>query len=514
MFLIPKIKLSFFASLLFISLVTPCKSQTGIEQVTIDTLTYGVSAVSVNEIQATALRFEYPVRDYVFDTISNLFFVSGKQQGDLSDQVLVKGFFAAVNQSNKVKWIVESSLYDLEFGGGQLIVSNEERSVKFNKQAGYDELNLSGRVVLTFNNAGLGFVYKSRYGEELDCVDLKTGTRIWTTMLPGGQDWVDHQQINDSLVFIAASGLHAIHLKKGLLWSIPFSTAISTAKALTYSLAKHSTIQNISHVIHTAVEENLVTQLASNILVNNGNVILASKDQCTALNFQGQELWHLDLKNYPISKMLLIKTETTILLVNFGLAMHSDRFVSWGKPFILELDPNNGNILHQHDLSIINNLADFVQSGNSFVFAGKDEVLSVATGATVLKSMLSISPGTYGRFIEFVDGNEHYTFKEGYCVPLNFINGNLIYFKTDNNKIYGVDGDYIQYEYHFTELFRLLGKFDNKKLLTNGKKTILISENYELLYELYTAAPVLISKEKIYFIEENRVVILGKENLR
>ncbi len=215
MFLPHKIKRCFFAFLLLVSSVRPWKSQTGNEQVSTDTLTYGVSATSVNAIHATALRFEYPIRDYIFDTISNLFFVSGKQQGDLSDQVLVKGFFAAVNQSNKIKWIVESSLYDLEFGGGQLIVTNEERSVKFNKQAGYDELRLSGRVALILNNAGLAFVYKSNSKEELECVDLKTGSRIWTTILPGGEDWVDYQQINDSLLFVAASGLHAIHLKKG-----------------------------------------------------------------------------------------------------------------------------------------------------------------------------------------------------------------------------------------------------------------------------------------------------------
>jgi hypothetical protein len=187
--------------------------------------------------------------------------------------------------------------------------------------------------------------------------------------------------------------------------------------------------------------------------------------------------------------------------------------VNWGRPFILELNPQNGAVINQYDLSKIANMADFTQAENSLVFAGKDEILKVNPGEPELKTMLALNQTTYGRFVEFINGNEYYTFKEGYYVPLNFINGNLIYFKTDNNKVYGIDGDFIQYEYHFTELYRFEGKFDTKPVLRNEKKTILISGNYELLYELFTTDPLLITKDKIYFFGGNRLTVLRKQDL-
>jgi hypothetical protein len=151
-----------------------------------------------------------------------------------------------------------------------------------------------------------------------------------------------------------------------------------------------------------------------------------------------------------------------------------------------------------------------MQKGNDLIFAGKDELLKVKPGEPELKTILAMNQNAYGRFVEFVNGDEYFTFKEGYYVPLNFINDNLIYFKTDNNKVYGIDGDFIQYEYHFTELYRLVGKFDSKPVLRSEKKTILISGNYELMYELDTVDPILISENKLYFFGGNRLTIVSK----
>ncbi len=508
------LRCNFYLFTFYFLIALDCSSQTGPESVKTSTLNIGISAISVNSIQAKALSFEYPIRDYVFDESSHMVFLSGKEQGEQTDQVLVKGFFAGIDKTNTVKWMVESSLYEFDLKDHQLFISNESRSVKINKPAGYDEVKYPGKIILTLNGAASGLLYADKDKNKLTCIDTKTGSEKWQAMVPGGNDWLDYKQLNDSVILILAAGLHAVDINKGLLWSYPLTTAISTLKSLTHSPAKPLTIEKISRVIHTAVEENLTTQLASNIFIEQEKVTIASKDKCVALNFKGEELWNLDLRNYPISKMMIARSDSGILLMNLGLAMHSDRFVRWGEPFILEINPDDGKIIRQLDLSKIENLVDFIQLNDSYVFAGKSEILYTKPGASDLKSLLSINQNTYGKFVEFIDGDEYYTFKEGYYVPLNFVNGNLVYFKTDNNKVYGIDGEYIQYEYHFSELFKNLGKFDNKTILRADKKTILISENYELMFELYSVAPLIISPENIYFIEENRILIVGKENLR
>lgn len=487
--------------------------QSGTERVTADTAAIGLSAVSIKTLNALSLRFEYPIQDYIFDTIHQLLFVSGKEKDEQSGQLLLKGFFGAIDNNEKPKWIVESSLFDFNLENNLLIVSNDERSARFNKLAGYDELKYPGRLLTGIENTPFALFYDSQNKEEVHCLDLRTGFVKWKAMVPGAQDWVDYKLLNDSVLLIAASGIHAVHVRTGLLWTVPLQTAFITAKALTYSLAKNTTILKVSKVVHCTNDENQVTQLASNILLHKGKIVFASKEKCLALDETGKTLWSLDLRNYPISKMMLTVTDSSLLLVNFGFAMHSNRFVNWGRPFILELNPENGAVLNQYDLSKIENMADFTQAENSLVFAGKDEILKVKPGEPEIKTMLALSQSAYGRFVEFINGNEYYTFKEGYYVPLNFINGNLIYFKTDNNKVYGIDGDFIQYEYHFTELFRLAGKFDSKPILRNEKKTILISGNYELMYELNTADPMLITENKLYFFEGNKVTVVNRREL-
>ncbi len=502
-----------FAILFIAQAATPLFAQSDSERVKTDTVQLGLSAISIKTIEAISLAFDYPIKDYQYDAANELLFVSGKQKDEQSGQLLLKGFFAAIDNKEKLKWYVESSLHDLDLWNNLLIVSNNDRSARFNKLAGYDELKYPGRIVAVIPTGPYALVYANAGTEELLCFDLRSGFVKWRALLPGTQDWADFKMLNDSVMLVAASGLHAIHVREGLLWSRQLQTAVVTAKALTYSLAKNSTLLKVSNVVHCTKDENQVTQLASNIWLNNGNIVLATKEKCTAFDVNGKELWQLDLRNYPISKMMLTGTDSSLLLVNFGLAMHSDRFVRWGRPFILELNPLNGTVLNQYDLSKIDNMADFTQAENALVFAGKDEILEVKPGEPELKTILALNQNTYGKFVEFINGNDYYTFKEGYYVPLNFINGNLIYFKTDNNKVYGIDGDYIQYEYHFTELYRMEGKFEGKPILRNEKKTILISENFELLYELFTSDPLLVTKNKLYFFSGNRVTVLRNSDL-
>src|SRR5690606_30323009 len=123
------------------------------------------------------------------------------------------------------------------------------------------------------------------------------------------------------------------------------------------------------------------------------------------------------------------------------------------------------------------------QTSRSLIFAGKDGILEVIPGKPQLKTVMSLG-NKYGEFVEFINGDEYYVLKEGYFVPLNFINDNPIYFRADNNKIYGLMGEELTYEYHFTELYKLDRKYRNKTILTNPQKTLITNGIFELLYTI------------------------------
>lgn len=490
------------------------KAQLGPERVKLDTINLGFSAISTNTIEARGFRFPYTLLDVKYDSISEMVFVSGKQGADQAEQGIAKGFFAGIDRQNQVTWLNESSLSAIDLSCNMLLMSNESRSHRFNKVAGYEELKYPGRLLYTWIPYSLGFYYENEDRTTLVAVDLRSGIIRWKAAVPVHEDWVDVKPLGDSLLLVAAAGLHALHPIKGLLWSKPFSTSVSTTKAMVYSLAKYQHIRSLSTFVSTSDDLNRAGQIASNIFLEDGRIIFAAKGRCAAFDHSGRELWRITLGNYPVSKMWLTRSDSALLLINFGLAMHSGRFVNWGKPFILEIYPEKGQIRHEHDLSRIENLSDFIKIKNKLLFAGKDEIMDTRHGEEEVKTTLGIEEALYGKFEEFIDGNVYYVFKEGYYVPLNFINDNLVYFRTDHNKIFGLDQGKISYEYHFTELYRYQGSFNGMTLLSNPKKTICTSQNYELMFELNSADPLIIAGDRLLFYGNNMLLVLNAKALR
>jgi len=491
-------------------------SQMQVESIRITTTQVGVSAISVNSLIAKTYNLTYPLYDYKADTLTKQLIFSGRQRGESSTSTyLSKGFFAALSTVNdSLKWINESSLYDIRVAGNNLLVSNDVRSVRYNKLHGYDEIRYDSKIFYTIAKYNRGLMYDRTQGNVLNCVNLSVGNTTWSCTIPKDENWVDSQYLNDSTLLIAAGGLHAVNIRTGLLWTYPLSTAIKTNRSFIYSNAKFLTIQQISSVIKTSAEDNVVTQIASNIVKDDKLVYFAAKEKLIAVTHAGKLVWQLDLKNYPTSKMLITKTDSSLTLVNFGLATHSNNFVTWGKPFILTLDPATGRIITQFDLSNIENMADFVKRENAFIFASKDGIQEAASGKTELKTLLSLGAHKYGEFAEFINGDEYYILKEGYFVPLNFINDNVNYFRADNNKIYGIEGEDLKYEYHFTELFKLDKKYKDKTILYNDQKTLITNSIFELLFTINLSDKNIILNNKMFFMSNYKIFMLDLDDLK
>jgi outer membrane protein assembly factor BamB len=485
------------------------------ESIKITTTSIGKSAISINTISAKTFNLDYPLFAYKLDTLSDQIIFSARQTSDAGSQYFSRGIFASLScKKDSVKWLNESSLYDINISGNNLLLSNDIKTVKYNKLYGYDEFKYPSKIIYTFPQQNRGLIYSRTEDDILNCINLSTGNVSWSATIPKKADWVDTQFFNDSNLLIAASGIHAVNIKKGLLWSYPLVTSVTTNKSLIYSSAKHNTIHKISTAIRTSSEENVITQLASNILKDEKHIYFAGKEKMIALNHDGGIAWEIDLRNYPVSKMLISKTDSSFTLVNFGMAMHGDNFIIWGKPFILSIDPMSGKILNQFDLSNIENLVDFIKTDKSLIFAGKGVILEAKPGVSNLNTVLSLSGNKYGEFTEFINGDEYYTFKEGHFVPLNFINDNLIYFKTDNNKIYGIDGENLKYEYHFTELYQFDKKIQDKTILKSQDKTLITSSNFELLFILNTTDNSIFYKNKLYFFNDRKIHVLNMSDLK
>jgi outer membrane protein assembly factor BamB len=475
----------------------------------------GISATSIKTITAKTYSLSSPIYDYQVDTASNQLIFSTRKKDPSGRLYVNKGFIAGLNcTSDSINWLYESLRFDLNLTGDFLLFSNETKTSRYDKKHGFEVYDFTDRIIYTIPANNSGLIYNNpKAKDELSCISLVNGAVLWTANLPRKEDWMDVKHLNDSLIIIAANGLHMININRGLIWSHSLITAEKNQKTLVYSVVNKSNVQKINSSFKTTTEDNLLSQLGSNILIDGDVIYFGGKEKVLAVKTNGDLLWQLDLKTLPISKMILTKSGSAITLINLGLSQFKDNYVLYGKPFVMNIDASNGQINSQSKFTSAENLIDFLPQKQSYLLADKKSIIQTNSNNESFEHLIPLDDHKFGRFVEFINGDEYYVEKEGYFVPLNFINDNVVYFKTENNKVYGVDKVDVQYEYHFTELFKREKVYKDKTVIFNFKNTLVINKNFELLATLNIVNESILMRNKMYFFGERILTILDMDDL-
>lgn len=468
--------------------------------------TLGASAISIDSISARVTHFRYPIYDACVDTTYNQLLISCRQPGDASTKYLNKGGFASISYAaDTFLWKNETNMYDLQIAGDHLLVSSEKKTIDFHRRLGYDRQHFNRPMVHASADGNYALVYANNVDDVLSVFDVHTGSTVYTVTIPRQENWADAVNLNDSIVVIAAGGLHCLNVKRGLLWSYAMKTAVPALGTMVYSPALAASLKKTGNGKITATGDAFITQVSSNILVKNNRIYFANSQKAICVELDGKIVWQCDLSDYEPAKMVLNYTEQGIVLVNFGLGVHSGNFVILNSPFVLQLSNETGEIIDQYGLAELGNLIDFMQGGRGWSFAGRNTIIEIRNRDGLYKSVIPIDQYRYGEFKAFVDGDLYHTLKEGYHVPLNFIDDQLVYFVADNNKVYGISGDRLVYEYHFTELHKLVMKFGNKNILEGLTETLITNHNFEMLAIIYSGDKILQLRDKLYFIDDERL---------
>ena len=290
-------------------------------------------------------------------------------------------------------------------------------------------------------------------------------------------------------------------------------TAEKNQKSIVYSVVNKANVQKINTSYKTSTEDNLLSHLGSNILIDDEVIYFAGKEKLLAVKTNGELLWELDLKKLPISKMILTKSRSAITLINLGLSQFKENYVLYGKPFVMNIDAQNGKVNSQSKFTNSENLIDFLTQKQSYLLADKKSIIQTNSNNESFETLIPLDDFRYGRFTEFINGDQYYVEKGGYYVPLNFINDNVVYFKTENNKVYGVDKVDVQYEYHFTELFKRDKVYKEKTVIYNYNNTLVINKNFELLATLDIVEETILMRNKLYFFGARILNILDLDDL-
>jgi hypothetical protein len=470
----------------------------------------GNSAVSDQPIIATTFLFDNPVYKLVADTNNNCVFFTTRKYDNTIKKYINIGMCGKIDaDEDSLLWFKNVSQFDITNTNPYLILSNVNKSSAYNKEFGYDHINFPGKIV-HINEAQNIVLIISNNTNKLSAHLLSTGNLVWQTTLNNEQQWVDLKYLNDTTLLIAASGLTSINLKTGKNWEIPLETHLKPTGPI---LISENDLQNKNSLnsVETATNNSNITFLSSNILINNKEVYFASKDYLTAIDSTGKIIWQQDLKKYQLSQTILSVINDEVLLFNIGKAKCGDKSVVYSKPFLLKFNKTTG-VLNSDQTSKIETIFDFVNMNNSIVFANKKAISTTDITNALFESIIELDEKKYGQFKSFINPDEFYVEREGHIVPLSFINSQLIFFVTTNDKVYGVSNHKIEYEYHYTELYKKQFDINKAVLLKGGTKHFLVSKNFELLSTINSDQTPIYLNYKLFFSDKKKLHVVSLQN--
>ncbi len=473
-----------------------------------------------SQITVKTYSFNYSVYDKQVDSARNSIYFTVREKDASGKFYRNNGFqFAFDTKKDTILWANDVRKFDIADNMDELLmISSDVGTSKFNKNTGLEQFQHPTKLVYCDPKYKIGLTYsiptKPDEKKVLKGVSLENGNTIYTTSIPNDFDWAEAVKANDSIILISSSGLYGLNIRSGATWSVTDVTGEKNNKKLIQSIINPNAFRVNQSSYLESTNEDIITQICSNILVDGENVYFAGKNNlyCIAGN-SGKINWKLDLTKYPVSKSALFMQGGRLFMLNLGVASFRVNQIVYGAPFLMQVDPSTGTMNYNNPLPMFAYPVDF-QIGTDLVLAGKNNLYFINLNDGKFFNEIDVNELRYGNFTEFVSGNDYYVEKETYFVPLNFINDNVVYFHSSHGKVYGVEGGRIQYEYHESELYKYDVKFKGNKLIKQKFKTYVLNANFELVGVLDMEDKGVVTNDKLYFFSGRRLHILTASNFK
>ena len=207
--------------------------------------------------------------------------------------------------------------------GDVLVQSDGLRNRCFDATSG--ELLSENRYGLYYlSDAGIALGYDKVRPQQLKGIDLRTGEELWTRELKFHGDRWNQVIAGDSAVLISAAGLHWVGLYSGQGWDRPLRTFRNSL-----SDTKHPLTSNV---------------ILSGSMLSEPVLYQASCDSMFAFDLRGNVLWATPLPDGKSGISRIYETDTTVVLVNKGVAGSAYGPVPYGLAYMAIFAKQDGRM--------------------------------------------------------------------------------------------------------------------------------------------------------------------------
>lgn len=326
---------------------------------------------------------------------------------------------------------------------------------------------------------GLGYAQiMGARGEKAQGFNLADGSTLWKRLLNFQSGWSACDMVSDSVVLVQADGLHLFNLYTGQGWDYE---AVMSAP-----YDKRSALQALGFVLGffsgfvATGGADMIKELHSNAILSDSVLYWASREEIVALDStDGHLLWKTRLPEKAGSRSNIFETDTSIFLINRGVAVFQNRYVEYGRPFLAAYEKATGRMTM---LQVVDQrrcrIMDYAFHEGSVLLALQDRIAVHDLHTGELQRETQIDTAVVGRILR--EDNERYCLYDSVKDRFEFVSGglddwtlrtdkdNLLRWNVlrDEARIVPVDSCWVQRD-----------RYDNLLLVGLGDKSCLIDDN-------------------------------------
>jgi hypothetical protein len=466
------------------------------------------------DILAKELLFPERIDHYQLDTTSGFLTVqlrgtskNGKWLNSTGTIVLYDLF------SKKVKWTkkINYGQSSLKQFGPIIIQTINGKSFCLNNDNGEAEWEVKNLISYVERDRKLGIGYLSNTfsgnTNSLEGIDLSNGNSRWKRLINREYGWNDIFHLNDSVLIVAAAGLHSINLRDGTGWDYNTITGAKDYKSTIAANAAGAVLGALTGTFVMSTGSDLVSDIVSNVLVDSSMIYFASREKISRLDHNGIVNWSFPLSKDQASKSSIFIRDTLLFMVNKGFAYMGNRQVNIGAPFMAAFNKNSGKQLFLTELDDMKDqINGFKTDKDTLILILNDRILkySMINGSVILKKSFDVQ--ITGELNYFV-GDQAYLKNDNSFIPLLLSDSTCNYLYTKTGKILVVnDWLNITKQIDFNQLYIRFLQSGDYRFLAKGEETTVIDAGNQPITVLKLTGKALVAGSKLYDIQEKSFV--------
>lgn len=191
---------------------------------------------------------------------------------------------------------------------------------------------------------GLGYAQiMGARGEKAQGFNLADGSTLWKRPLNFQSGWSACDMVSDSVVLVQADGLHLFNLYTGQGWD--YEAEVSTLYDRRSALKTLGLASGFFTELAVMQSSERITELCSNVILSDSVLYWASREEIAAFDsIDGHVLWKTRLPEKAGSRSNIFETDTSIFVINRGVAVFLNRYIEYGRPFLAAYEKTTGRI--------------------------------------------------------------------------------------------------------------------------------------------------------------------------